>query len=140
MKILFICTGNTCRSPMAEGLFKEILRKKDKTGIEVFSAGIAAEEGAPAAQNAVEAMKERGVDISAHRAAQLTEKMLREADSIFVMTPQQSFILTSLYPDMHNISVLSETGIPDPFGQPLSVYKNCAETLEKALINIADNL
>lgn len=141
MNILFICTGNTCRSPMAEGLFKKILQEQKKENIHVSSAGIAAPGSAPASQNAITVMKEQDVDLQQHRSRQLTAGMLADADRVYVMTDQQQQILQALYPQFaKKIRLLSDTPISDPFGQDVQAYRTCAEQIRQALINIAEDL
>ena len=80
MKILFVCTGNTCRSPMAEGLFKKIVSEKEIDNIECSSAGLFAMTGDEVTQNSVEACERFGVDISSHRARRITAYILDETD------------------------------------------------------------
>ena len=82
MNIIFVCTGNTCRSPMAEGLFKKILQEQKKENILVSSAGLSVPVSAPASQNAITVMKEQDIDLQQHRAQQLTAAMLADADRI----------------------------------------------------------
>ncbi len=86
-KILFVCTGNTCRSPMAEGILKHLLDKKGAgDNFVVSSAGLMTAEGLPPSEFAVEVLKERGIDISSHRSKQITQDMIKDNDLILGMT------------------------------------------------------
>ena len=82
--ILFVCTGNICRSPMAEGLFRHAV--KGRGDFEVFSAGVGAIDGLPPSEHAVRAVRELGIDISRQRSRMLTADLVRRADYIFGMT------------------------------------------------------
>jgi protein-tyrosine-phosphatase len=85
-KILFVCTGNSCRSPMAEGILKKMLRESKLDNFEVFSAGTYNMNGAPPSLFAIEVAKTRNVDLSQHRSRQLNRQILREADLILAMS------------------------------------------------------
>lgn len=157
MRLLFVCTGNTCRSLMAEFLASKILRHlnlEDK--FEVSSAGLAAFPGAPASPGACAVLSREGIDVSDHRARQLTEEMVHSADLILTMTAAQKQHLVDLFPeDAEKIFILKEfaQGSPpdteesldiiDPFGQPESVYQECADELvqviEQAIKRIVDS-
>lgn len=125
MKILFVCTGNTCRSPMAEGYLNS-LKLKDVTAV---SAGFGF-SGDTVSQNSVLAMGEMGVDISAHRSRTVNPYLIDEADKIVCMGDGHKQTLISFGVDGDKIEVL---GIDDPFGGDISVYRDCAKQIVGAI-------
>lgn len=131
--ILMVCTGNTCRSPMAEGVLKKTAEGMD---IKVSSAGLAASAGAPPSTNAVLAAAEKGVDISAHRARQLTADLTESFDLIVTMTASHKQMILAAMPDIKDkVVTLGEWSgaggdVRDPFGGDLDCYRRCLEQID----------
>ncbi len=130
--ILFVCTGNTCRSPMAAGIYNAGALSR---GLEpARSAGIFAVPGDPATPNAVVAAAEYGADISAHRAQPVTAALLRGSDAVYCMTPSHLSALTALFPDCaEKCRLLDPRGIPDPYGGDLDCYRRTAAAIHAAV-------
>lgn len=128
--LLIVCTGNTCRSPMAEGYVNAVAASRGLP-IEAKSAGIDV-SNSPAADNAIAAMKELHIDISAHRSTRLTASMVNWADVILCMTTSHKTILTMAGIDEKKIQVLG-SGIPDPYGGNLDLYRATRDALIKQL-------
>ncbi len=130
MNILFVCTGNTCRSPMAEGYLKH----KKLNDVYIKSAGIYA-EGDAVSENSAQVMKEIGIDISSHISCRITMSLLDWADKIYYMSPSHKNALLSAGVDKDKLFVLG-LGILDPFGQDISVYRNCRDEIIKEIDKI----
>jgi protein-tyrosine phosphatase len=96
--ILVVCTGNICRSPIAEGFLRQVLEDRRIEGVEVESAGVSGLDGSPAVHEAVSALAERGVDISSHLARTLTRRMTESADLVLAMTSDQRDAMARLAP------------------------------------------
>lgn len=131
MNILFVCTGNTCRSPMAEGLFRKMLADKGIDNVTCSSAGLFAMTGDEVTPNAVKACERFETDISSHRARRITGYILDETDKFVCMTPEHAASL-SMYVPSEKITVLGG-GIPDPYGSDLETYIRTANYIKTAL-------
>lgn len=130
-RILLVCTGNTCRSPMAEGLLRALARERGQA-VEVLSAGLCA-DGSPASPQAVAVMAERGIDISRHVSHPVTPELCAAADVIGVMSAGHRDLLIRLFAVPAEKVVLLGGGIPDPFGGTLEDYRRTRDALEKAV-------
>jgi len=135
-KIVFICTGNTCRSPMAEGLLKKAAGEEGLP-LEVQSAGLAAFPGLPPAPEAVEACRERGVDISGHQTQPLGKDLAVQSDLILTMTSKHKEMILKKMPALEGkVRELSEFAgeglrdVEDPVGQPLEAYRQVRDQLD----------
>ena len=131
MLVTCICTGNTCRSPMAAALLTALLHARGRCDVTVESAGLAA-DGSPAAENAVEVMAVFGLDITAHRSRPLTQALFLETDRFLVMSPAHEQALLRAGANAEQITVLGG-GIPDPFGGSVAVYETTRDRLSAAL-------
>ncbi len=141
--ILFVCTGNTCRSPMAEGLLKKWALETG-TRLTVQSAGLAAIDGVPATTEAVEAALEKGIDLSGHLSRPLGKAEILESDLILTMTQRHKEMILKKLPDLKGkVFLLSEYAgmgiedVEDPIGQPLEVYRRVFEKMEGYLLKSA---
>ena len=135
-KIMFICSGNTCRSPLAEGLFKKYLQENNITDIEVGSAGLSVFPGDEVSINSALVAMNRGVDISLHRARRVNLEHFAETDLFVCMTPSHANAL-SRYCFPSQIMTLN---IPDPYCQPIEAYEKCADSIEKEFPQILERI
>lgn len=139
--VLFVCTANICRSPMAAALLLARLQKErtDWQEWQINSAGTWALEGEMAAKNSRLVMAERGLDISAHRAQTVTAKMLNRYKLILTMEPGQKEALQVEFPTIANrVFLLSEmegelSAVADPYGGPVEGYRETAEKIDQIL-------
>lgn len=145
-KILFVCTGNTCRSPLAEGLLRNMASQKG-WDLEAQSAGLAAFNGVPAAPEAVEAGREKGLDLSGHQSQPLSKALVMESDLIVTMTGKHKEIILKKMPQLDGKVVqLSELAgddpvdVEDPVGQGIEVYRTVLAQMEAFLLKSSDRL
>jgi len=135
-RILFICTGNICRSPMAEVLLRNRLEKEGLIGWEVKSAGTWTVDGASASRYAIQLMAERGLDLGSHHSQGVNRRMLEQADLVLVMTQGHAEALRLEFPDQsEKVYLLSEMrnghrfDIDDPYGGSQAEYQACVNIL-----------
>ena len=149
--ILFVCSGNSCRSPMAAGLLQKKLYPKFGSQIKVHSAGTLGIEQNPATINAIAVAKEKGVDISDHLSAGVKKTNIAEADIIFVMEKHHKEYLDRYFPKYRENVFLLKTfaagndkpknvSIVDPVGQSIKVYRKIINQIEKELNRILPQL
>jgi ribose 5-phosphate isomerase B len=130
MKILFVCSGNMCRSPMADGIARKMLRGQAN----VESAGTNAMSGSPASDRAIEVMRKSfGIDISSHRSlnVRMMNASIDDFDYIIAMDDTVAGHLRCIYPSIS--SKLIQWNVPDPFGGDLSAYERCAREIWKRI-------
>ena len=138
--ILFVCTGNTCRSPMANALFINLLDEYGLSGrICSESRGFSTADGSRVAKNAVLVMNELGIDISGHVPSQLTLGDIDGFDLFSVMTDTHAYILEKAGVPSEKINVLG-SGISDPYGESAGVYRACRDDIKEALVCLISQL
>lgn len=148
---IFVCTGNTCRSPMAEALMRQRIADRlqcsigeiEDHNVMVMSAGIAATAGGRASPESVELMQERGIDINPHESQPLTERLVRFADLILTMTRGHREAIVAQWPDAAARTKLvcrDDTDVSDPIGGPIDRYRRCAEQIDSQLSAWVDEI
>ena len=147
MNLLFVCAGNTCRSPMAEGILKKMLANNGVRDVAVTSAGVNAVAGEGANSQAVEVSAKHGIDLNNHSSQPVTKDLMEWADWVIVMTPAQRDLLKKNFPQKDSsIILLKELGRPDPRPEDLEVkdpfgsdywgYERCYLELEAEIERI----
>ncbi len=144
--ILFVCSGNTCRSPMAEAIARHLLAARAVLELEgtgrangiaavIRSAGVSASEGEPATEEAREALRGMGITLGRHASKPVTRRMIVDADHVFGMTEQHVRGVVLLEPGSEGkVALVDPAGdIPDPIGGPVDVYIRTAERLRRAV-------
>jgi protein-tyrosine-phosphatase len=146
-QILLVCTGNTCRSPLAEAMLRRKLAERGVDGVTVESAGTGAWDGAPASEGAYLVALEHGLDLSAHRARLLTRELVGNVDLVLTMARHHRARVEQLGSDVA-VHLLGEyagrTGaeaeVRDPFGGDLEGYRETYDELEGLLDNVVERL
>ena len=138
--LLFLCTGNTCRSPMAEDLFR--METNDSDEYLVNSAGLSTQNGLCASGNAILAMKELGRDISGHKSSVLDKKLVNESDIVLTMTEGHRQMAVALFPELREKIRLLDPhhNVEDPYGGDLNVYKRCRDQIRTAIRKLIPEL
>jgi protein-tyrosine phosphatase len=142
--VLFVCTGNTCRSPLAEALFRDLV--KERTDYQVTSAGVGAFSGQAASKHSVKLAQERGLDLSSHRSKAVTIDLVEKASHIFALSRSHLASLLDDYPEAEDkMYLLSEFAaddalrgrdVSDPFGGDLEDYRAMQRHLDQLLPSI----
>lgn len=138
-KILFVCSGNTCRSPMAQGIFNKIAKEKSLEFI-AESAGIITQTGLPYSENSVLACKDFDVDIANGKSVSILDVNLSDYDFFVPMSVSHAQALVAYGVDKDKIIILKSTGVSDPYGGDLQVYKACCNEIYECILKLVEKL
>lgn len=133
LRVLFVCTGNTCRSPMAAALLSHMAERDTPPRFTADSAGLFATEGAPMSENAVAALRGMGITPPSHTARRVTRAQLENTDLIVGLTASHAMELAMRAPDLVERITTLPMDIADPYGGDAEVYARCAEQLRLSL-------
>ena len=142
MKILFVCTGNTCRSPMAQFLLEDLLKKNQKSHIEVLSAGLSVYHPAPISENAYLALSYKNIDASSHRSRLFSPDLADQETLILTMSLEHKQAIWAHYPFLSNRThalfeyVGEGKSITDPYGSSLASYQRCLAEIEALITKL----
>ena len=154
--LVFVCTGNICRSPMAEGIMKDCILDEIESGgaplpIMVSSAGTSAVEGFPASEYAIQAASQHGIDIGSHRSTQLSDSIVEKADLILTMEPGHTAIIRQYWPGYETVYELKsynsdrplrnlDRTIIDPIGMGLDIYLDVFDEIKREIDRISQSI
>ncbi|MBE5777712.1 MAG: hypothetical protein E7331_00070 [Clostridiales bacterium] len=128
--VLFICTGNTCRSPMAACLFNEMCRRSGETELQAFSAGICTADGLPASEGAIHAMASRGLSLTGHRSCMINRTLLENADVIMGVSRRHIDSIRTMFPGLTAEMRWFNPEISDPYQGSDALYEHTAGEME----------
>ncbi|MBO5737023.1 MAG: hypothetical protein J6S04_04360 [Clostridia bacterium] len=152
-KIVFVCTGNTCRSPMAEYLFKQVLKKEKLRGFKICSAGVGAKKGDVMNPKSVQTLAEHKITVGKFSATPINDKLLKEAFAFVCMTERHADYLMDMRwnvlrkagvqeieNNVYSFEQLAGYAVPDPYGREIDAYRYVYDLLERGMYAIIEKL